>query len=80
MENLMEKSVSKNHGYQEGNIVGSMIGLLIGIVLVFGAVLPTATDTISNAGLTGSNATMANITITLVILLPMAWIGNMFGG
>ena len=79
MENLMDKQVSKSHGYQEASIVGALIGLLIGIILIFNAVLPSTQTAISAAGLSGNMLTLANTVITLVILLPIVWIGNMYG-
>lgn len=57
-----------------GTMTGFIIGLVIAIVVLF-ALLPAVTEGISNAGLTGINAAIAGLVVTLLILVPVAAIG-----
>lgn len=60
---------------KQGSMSGFIIGLVIGVVILF-ALLPVVTAGISAAALTGTNATIANLVITLIILVPIAAIGS----
>jgi len=60
---------------KKGGMTGFIIGLVIAIVILF-ALLPAVTVGISNAALTDTNATIATLVVTLLILVPVAAIGS----
>ena len=73
MENLIE--INKP---QAAGMVQTIIGLAIGIVMLFSFALPVTSDAISNAGLDGTNETIAMMVITLIVVVPVVWVANMF--
>jgi len=72
MKNLIEVKAYK------ASLTGMLIGLVVGIVLIFAVGVPVATDVISSASLTGTNATIAAVTITFMCLIPVVLISQMF--
>lgn len=78
MENLLERNVMKEIGSNRGaGIVNAIIAIVLGVVLIFGAAVPVATDMISSAGLTGTNATVAGVVVTLLIIVPVVLVSQL---
>lgn len=65
MENMLKREVPINKGL---NIVNAMVAVLVGIIVGIAAVVPVTTEVVSNAGLTGTNKTIAELLPTLVLI------------
>lgn len=70
--NMLNNKVSAKK--MKGSMAGFLISMVIAIVILF-ALLPTVNAAIASAGLTGTNASLAQLVITLLILVPAAGIG-----
>jgi len=70
MESLLQKEVPKHFGENEGQmgLVGTVIGVMVVAIIVFAAVIPTVVNSISSAGLTGTNKTLADLVPLFIIL------------
>lgn len=79
MENLLERNIEKSYGMNGGATVGGAImGIVIGIVLIVGAAIPITQSIIAASTITGVNATILQITITLLCLTPAMMVASMF--
>lgn len=77
MENLMNKDVSVQRGAskQGAGLVGYIIGMTIAILIGM-ALLPSITSFISDAALSGTNASIASLLVTaLLIVILVAVLG-----
>jgi len=78
VDNLLNKDVKKDYGYQRGaTLVGAILALVIGVVLIFGVAIPVADDVISSAGLTGTNETIAKVAITMMAIVPIVLVSQL---
>lgn len=62
----------------KGGITGFIIGIVVAAVVLF-SLSSTITTAISNAGLTGNNLAIANLTVTLLILMLIVAIATTLG-
>jgi hypothetical protein len=78
--NILERKVEKRYGLNRGaSIAGMVLGILVAIIMVYGAAIPVTTTVVAAANLTGMNAAMANLTITLLCLLPAIMVVQTIG-
>jgi len=78
MDNLLERpDVEKGIGQNNGaGIVNVIIGIVLSVILIFGAAVPIAQQMVSAAGLTGTNATVAGVVVTLLIIVPVVLVSQ----
>ena len=78
MENLLERNVEKEMGTNRGaGVVNAIIAIVLAVVLIFGAAVPITNDMVSAASLTGTNATVAGVVVTLLIIVPIVLISQL---
>lgn len=74
VENLLKKE-GKNEG---ATIVGAIMGIVLGAIVVYAVGIPVIADVVSNAGLTGPQATVANAVLVLLGVVPIVLVAQLF--
>jgi hypothetical protein len=79
MENLMERNISKQYGFNRGaTIAGLVIGLIVGTILVVAVAIPTVNGVIDSSNLTGTVATVVGVIPIMLAIIPVVLVAQAF--
>jgi threonine/homoserine/homoserine lactone efflux protein len=70
---MLNKEVSKEHQFNSGQMAGvqAVLGIVILLIVIIVVALPVITTAISNAALTGTTKTIADVIPIFIILMGL---------
>lgn len=74
MENLLNKEIKKEYGFNAGeglNLAAGLVGLIIGIILSVGVALPITQSVVTAGNFTGVTQTVVQYIPVFVAIVPM---------
>lgn len=80
MDNLLNKNLKKEHGFNKGaTITGLIVGIVLGVVLVLGVAVPISQNMITAANFTTGSVeeTIANVIPVMLMIVPVVMVAQM---